>query len=185
MIAVLGPDGSGKGSIIRELREQIPVEVTAVYMGNPSPSRERSAPVRAAAARVPAGPRAAQYRARRALRAAARAWLAHARAWRGDIVLCDRHPLEALALEPDGGGLRGPLGRLVPRPDEIVVLDAPGEVLFARKGEHSPETLDQWRRAYRETFATATVVSTTGELGTSVAATSEVVWRGLKARRRW
>jgi thymidylate kinase len=188
VIAVLGPDGAGKGSVISQLCGQIPVEVTTMYMGNPPPTSGPRARARSAAAgRLPAGLRSAQYRTRRAVRASARAWRAHAFAWRGDIVLCDRHPLEALALEPDGGGLRGALGRLVPWPDAIVVLDAPGDVLFARKGEHSPERLEQWRRAYRDTFAPrgATIVPATGELSESVAAASAIVWRALEARRGW
>jgi thymidylate kinase len=34
------------------------------------------------------------------------------------------------------------------RPDLVLVLDAPGEVLYARKGEHSPDQLERMRRAY-------------------------------------
>jgi thymidylate kinase len=194
VIALLGPDGAGKGSVITQLRAEIPVEVTAIYMGNGEASSagrragtRRARMLRAAAALLPAGPRLAQYRLRRALRAARRAWVAHAHAWRGDVVLCDRHPLEALALEPDAGGLGGRVGRLVPWPDEIVVLDAPGELLFTRKGEHTPERLEQWRRAYQSTFEPlgASIVPTTGDLTTSVAAVSAIVWRALRARRGW
>ena len=102
-------------------------------------------------------------------------------------MVCDRHPLEALALEPDTTGLAGRLGRLVPWPDEIVLLDAPGALLFARKGEHTPERLEQWRRAYRNTFEPrgASIVPTTGELTASVTAVSAIVWRALAARRGW
>jgi thymidylate kinase len=188
VVALIGPDGAGKGSIIAQLNAEIPVATTVMYMGSgQGGAPARNAWARAAVARAPADLRAAQYQARRVVRAALRAWAAHARAWRGDIVLCDRHPLEAVAIESDGGGLRGLLGRLVPWPDEIVLLDAPGEVLYARKGEHSPERLERWRRAYRDVLVPrgATVVPTTGELDASVAAASSIVWRGLKARRRW
>jgi thymidylate kinase len=185
---MIGPDGAGKGSVTARLQAEIPVAVSVVYMGSRSGGAATgNAWARAATARLPADLRSAQHRARRVLRAALRAWGAHARAWRGDVVLCDRHPLEALAIEPDGGGLRGLLGRLVPWPDEIVLLDAPGEVLYARKGEHSPERLERWRHAYRDTFLPrgATIVPAAGGLDATVAATSRVVWRGLKARRRW
>jgi SAM-dependent methyltransferase len=37
---------------------------------------------------------------------------------------------------------------LVPDPDVLLVLDAPGEVMFARKGEHSAEILEGRRQAY-------------------------------------
>lgn len=35
-----------------------------------------------------------------------------------------------------------------PSPDLVVLLDAPGEMLFNRKGEHSPEWLEQQRQGY-------------------------------------
>ncbi len=41
------------------------------------------------------------------------------------------------------------LERLYPRPDLVVYLDAPGEVLLARKGEGSVEVLEQRRSDYR------------------------------------
>ncbi|MFQ5558062.1 MAG: hypothetical protein ACE5GB_11220 [Acidimicrobiales bacterium] len=40
------------------------------------------------------------------------------------------------------------LSRVLPRPDLIVYLDAPAEVLFARKGEGSVEILEQMREGY-------------------------------------
>jgi thymidylate kinase len=188
VIALLGPDGAGKGSVATQLKASIPVEVTVIYMGNgpaAAPAADEPRRLRAVARLLPPRLRLAQWRHRRTLDAARRAWLAHAHAWRGDIVLCDRHPLEALALEPDATGLAGRLGRLVPWPDEIVLLDAPGALLFARKGEHSPERLDQWRRAYRGAFRDASVVSTTGDLTASAASVSAIVWRALAARRGW
>jgi thymidylate kinase len=190
VIALLGPDGAGKGSVLTQLKTDIPVEVTVIYMGNAprAPTAgDAQRRVKAAVRLLPPRLRHAQHRHRRTLDAARRAWLAHARAWRGDIVLCDRHPLEALALEPDATGLAGRLGRLVPWPDEIVLLDAPGTVLYARKGEHTPERLEQWRRAYRSTFEPrgASIVPAAGELPASVAAVSAIVWRALAERRGW
>jgi thymidylate kinase len=188
VIAVLGPDGAGKGSVVTQLKAAIPVELTVIYMGNRpagATSGGERRRLRTAVTLLPPRLRLAQWRHRRTLGAARRVWVAQAHAWRGDIVLCDRHPLEALALEPDTTGLAGPLGRLVPRPDEIVLLDAPGAVLFARKGEHTPERLDHWRRAYRSTFPDASVVSTAGDLTASAASVSAIVWRALAERRGW
>ena len=39
------------------------------------------------------------------------------------------------------------LARSCPRPGLVLLLDAPGELLAARKPEHSPEELD-WQRAH-------------------------------------
>lgn len=188
VVAILGPDGAGKGTVIEALRRELPVTVTVVYLGNSrgGPRRERAAAraARGALRLLPRGLRERQHRARHALRAAARAWRAAAYAWRGDVVLCDRHPLDALVLEPDGGRLAA---RLAPTPDAVVVLDAPGDVLFARKGEHSPELLERWRRRYRDVLGPrgATIVPTTDGVERAVGAASAVAWHALAARRNW
>lgn len=78
---------------------------------------------------------------------------------RGNIVLFDRHFLfDFYSSERGRDDVRLPLGRRIhafclrhfyPRPDLVFLLDAPGEVLFARKGEATPELLEQRRREYR------------------------------------
>jgi thymidylate kinase len=40
------------------------------------------------------------------------------------------------------------LDRVYPRPDLTIVLDAPAEVLFARKPEGTPDLLERRRREY-------------------------------------
>jgi len=42
------------------------------------------------------------------------------------------------------------LSQCYPKPDMVVLLDAPGEVLYARKGEGSVESLERRRREYLE-----------------------------------
>lgn len=77
--------------------------------------------------------------------------------WRGKLVVFDRHflfdyyashvrrhPGQLLAARVHGTLLR----RFYPRPDMVVCLDAPAEILHARKREQSVETLDQRRREY-------------------------------------
>lgn len=76
---------------------------------------------------------------------------------RGRVVVFDRHflcdyyahdvvdrPGRSLAGRVHGFNLR----RLYPRPDLVVLLDAPAEVLHARKGEGSIETLEARRQEY-------------------------------------
>jgi thymidylate kinase len=78
---------------------------------------------------------------------------------RGYVVLYDRHFLFDFA--DDGStGSEDPLDRrihrmllerLYPRPNLVILLDAPGEVLFARKGESTPEELEKRRAVLRRT----------------------------------
>jgi thymidylate kinase len=74
----------------------------------------------------------------------------------GKIVLYDRHFLFDFSLDevsPDGQSFDARLHRwflhhLYPRPDLVIYLDAPPEVLFARKGEKSVEELARRRQGF-------------------------------------
>lgn len=79
--------------------------------------------------------------------------------WRGHVVLLDRHFfLDQYAHDVSAGRdaplvnrLHGAmLRRLYPRPDVVIMLDAPPEVLFARKGEGTVELLEGRRQEYLE-----------------------------------
>ena len=115
-------------------------------------------------------PKGAAKRAKRAVRSGLR--LAnqlseesyrHLLAWRqvrrGAIVLFDRHYFSDYYAYDIANGARRPLSRRVhgwalrrvyPRPDLVVYLDAPAEVLLARKGEGTLEALDRRRGDYLE-----------------------------------
>jgi len=190
VIALLGPDGAGKGTLIASLRQRIPIGLTILYLG----WRPRShRPIPAGWSARPVSPlREAAY----VVYWAARYWRTlvpgYLAAWAGHIVLCDRHPIESLAIQPRATRLGATLerilfGRLMPWPDAILVLDAPGTILHARKGEHSPEVLERLRRAYRTTFGArgATLISTEEPLESTAARASAAVWQALQARRRW
>jgi thymidylate kinase len=80
-------------------------------------------------------------------------WLFQAR---GFTVLYDRHFVFDFALEV-AGDVREPFDRrlhrlwlthLYPRPDLVIFLDAPGELLFARKGELTIPELERRRQAF-------------------------------------
>lgn len=192
VVAVLGPDGAGKGSLVSALHARIPFAVTPVYLGFAGRRPRRSgADISGRVRPVPAWREVAGV-----VRGAARAWRillkAYAAAWRGHIVLCDRHPIEVLAVRPRRSPAAALVERLLvqhltPGPDAIVVLDAPGRVLFRRKGEHSVEVLERWRRGYAEEFEPrgAVTISTLGRKEATVHRASEVVWAALQKRRRW
>ena len=87
-------------------------------------------------------------------------WFRQLASWyyqlRGFTVLYDRHFVFDFAPEM-AGGVDEPLDKrlhrwcllhLYPRPDLVVFLDAPGAVLFARKGESSPEELERRRQTF-------------------------------------
>jgi thymidylate kinase len=76
---------------------------------------------------------------------------------RGSIVVFDRHfYADYYHFDVAAGGRRSATSRVhgyllehaYPKPDLVICLDAPGSVLFERKGEASPEWLEQRRRQY-------------------------------------
>jgi thymidylate kinase len=77
--------------------------------------------------------------------------------WRGFIVVFDRHVYFDFQehVGPAGGHrsllhrLHGILlQRIYSRPELVICLDAPAELLLARKGEGTVEALDYWRQEY-------------------------------------
>jgi thymidylate kinase len=72
---------------------------------------------------------------------------------KGELVVFDRYAYDALLPAPRrlgtlGRARRWLLARACPPPDLALLLDVPGEVLFARKGEHDPERLEAQRQWY-------------------------------------
>jgi thymidylate kinase len=205
VVAVVGPDGAGKGTVIAGLEAAIPVATRRAYLGQraggaPAPvaDGDRAAAPDVAPAAAPAPP--AGWRRRLEPVFVVKRMLEHVRAllgvyaaaWQGRIVLCDRHPIEALAIEPRhtraGRAIeRLVVRRLLPWPDRVVVLDAPAETMYARKGEHDVARIERWRQGYRRALEgpRTVVVSTEGAVDDAVRATAEVVWQALAERRRW
>jgi thymidylate kinase len=86
-----------------------------------------------------------------------RALIARVYRWQGNLVVFDRHFLfdyHASHVKRQPGQLLAArlhgmlLERFYPRPDMVVVLDAPADVLHARKREQSVETLERRRQEY-------------------------------------
>jgi thymidylate kinase len=126
-------------------------------------------------------------------------WYRQMLAWRwersGAVVVFDRHFFVDYHAYDMSGGDRSwsqrvhglVLGRLYPRPDLVVYLDAPGEVLLARKGEGTLEVLERRRQEYRavaghvpdfvEIDATGTIDEVTGQVADAIVARLSAVAR--------
>jgi len=84
--------------------------------------------------------------------------LARALAGRGHLVILDRHPYldyHQRRVRSDGGWMRWGdhvhallLRHVYPKPEHLVLLDAPAEILYARKPEGSLDALRARRQEY-------------------------------------
>jgi thymidylate kinase len=142
-VAVLGPDGAGKTSLADALRTSVPLGTRYVYLGMWRPSRLRDALRHLPGARL----------ALVAAKLAAKSALISYHRSLGRIVIVDRFSYDAdvsSAETPDWRAqLSAPvLKRITPDPDLIVLLDAPAEVMYARKGEHDLGKLRRLRDGY-------------------------------------
>lgn len=177
-IALLGPDGAGKSTTIDAL-ERSGVVSSSVYLGV-APASHRSD-----------GGSVPGLALLRTVRRLLGAWLtAAARRRRGESVALDRHPLEATIGPPTSKrttiARRWILAHLLPRPEVVIVLMAPAEVLHGRKPEHDLDDV----RAKRDRYLALAeergypVVDTTAGPSDVVAEIQRVVHETLARRRR-
>lgn len=166
MVALLGPDGSGKSSIA----ERVVASLAPAFRGSqlhhlrPDPFRRQG----------PEVPHPAPHGdpARGLILSLAKLvlwWMEYALGFVGqvaprlaqsELVVFDRY-FDDLLVDPERYRYGGPqriaaiLGRFIPRPDLLVVLDAPAELLVARKGEITLEAAVRLRGGY-EALASST-----------------------------
>lgn len=175
--ALLAPDGAGKSALASNLQESFPFPVRTIYMGlyQQPPAGLHAFP----------GPGLILRLLRQWM-----SWLDGKRhQYRGRLVLFDRYCYDA-RLPTSAGSRRSRfrrwlLGHSLPRPDLVVLLDAPGEVLYGRKGERSPALLEAERVAYRRLVAelpNASVVDATRSAEVVRRAVTSVIWRGYAQR---
>lgn len=179
-IAVIGGDGAGKTTVTRRLLDSGRQPFRYLYMGINVGSSNAALPTSrllqrlrhgqaqpatthgGAPERPKRGPRAAVRSLARLAYRLSEEWYRQLLCWRaqrrGEIVLCDRHFLYDFYLRADERRAK-PIGdrihlwlleHLYPRPDLVLFLDAPAELLMARKGEASLEFLDGRRAAMLE-----------------------------------
>jgi thymidylate kinase len=142
-VAVIGPDGAGKSTLVEALARSLPLPVRVQYMGLTG-GRLR----RADALRIPG----LVFLARVTI-----LWLRYAPAAyhraRGGIVLFERYTLDGAVpsgrrLSPAARFSRRLQRRACPMPDLVLLLDASGDTLYQRSGEYGAAVLEGWRVAY-------------------------------------
>ena len=164
-IIFLGPDGAGKSSIIRAVgQDWTPAFFRTTCLGFPPALLNRCPDVTCTS------PHAVQPRSYVAsMIRAILYWFVyygfgyyvtiHPALARFTLVLYDRHLVDAL-VDPKRYRYSGPawllrlIWRLVPKPDLVILLDAPAEVIQARKQEVPLEETRRQREAYRSLVGT-------------------------------
>ena len=142
-VALLGPDGAGKSTLAEGLLASSVFPVRQVYMGLTGGWLRRVDKLR-----VPG-----VVRVGRLLVIWGRYLRGLYHACRGRLVVFDRYIYDAevptpYPLTPWGRAARWMDGRACPGPDLVLILDAPGAVMHQRKGEYTPEMLEEWRQRF-------------------------------------
>jgi hypothetical protein len=177
-VALLAPDGGGKSTLAKGLQDSFYFPVRSIYMGLYGKHRKL--------ARLP-GLRFGQRLASQWMGALAARYYQ----LQGQLVIFDRYGYDALLPSPQGGHWlqrcrRWLLAHACPPPDLVVLLDAPGDLLYARKGEHSIEQLEQQRQRYlqlRSKLPQLVVVDATQEADQVRRTVTGLIWRAYGRRQ--
>jgi thymidylate kinase len=181
-VALLGPDGSGKSTLAASLAGALPLPTRTLYMG--LWQRTGSAGWRE---RLPGWSLGSRL---------LRLWWRYLEGQyyrrRGWLVIFDRYTYDALLANQAAVGGRDRLytwllSRACPPPDLALVLDVPGEVMFARKGEGSVARLEAERRrllALRQRQPELQVVDANRPLEAVLADVERLIWSHYSGRER-
>jgi len=164
-VALLAPDGAGKSTLAAALQKDFGLRAQLVYMGTNVAAGTVGLPTTKWLQRR-LKPKSGKPRLPKFLRLLLKpvnylnrvceqwyrcAFVVYQKR-RGRFVVCDRYVYDSWIANPTTAGLkrwrRAWLEWGWPTPDLVILLDAPGELLFARKGEHSVAWLEKQRAAY-------------------------------------
>lgn len=178
-VAVLGPDGAGKSTVADGIQDASMFPVRRVYMGLYQKRQKRAEHALPGLGF-----------ARLLLTQWSRYLTARYHQAAGRLVIFDRYAYDALL--PPTRPLSLPrrirrwlLAHTCPPPDLVVLLDAPAEVLFARKGEHGVEALETQRQSYlalRQRIPQMVVVDATNGIDATRRRVSSLIWQAYVRR---
>jgi thymidylate kinase len=180
-VALLGPDGAGKSTLAGGLEATVPLPMAQVYMGLTGGWLRRVDKLR-----IPG-----VVRVGRLLVIWGRYLRGLALAGAGKLVIFDRYIYDAEVPTPYHLGPAARLARWIdghacPGPDVTILLDAPGEVMFRRKGEYDGATLEHWRQRFlgvRRRVPHLEVVDTTRSADEVLRDVTARIWR--RYAHRW
>lgn len=142
-VAVVGPDGAGKTTVVDSLRTSTPFPTRIVYMGLTGGALRYAQRLK-----VPGLVFVASVAVLWSRYLRSRVEMA-----RGRLVVFERYVYDAVAPPGHPQSALARIGRrlylhVLPNPDVVLLLDAPGDVMYARKHEYDPGTLEAWRRQF-------------------------------------
>lgn len=175
-VAVLAPDGAGKSTLVDGLKKSFYFPVRTIYMGLYQKGRKRL--------RIPG-------LAGRLLMQWERYLRGRLHQLRRRLVIFDRYSYDALLPSRQQNDAlkqwrRWLLAYSCPAPDLVIFLDAPGELLYARKGEHSAAILEQQRQGYlalRAHVPQMVVVDAARDPGEVRREVTALIWRSYLERQ--
>lgn len=177
-VAIMGPDGVGKSTLSDGIAASMILPVARHYAGLYPAGRRRYRLVGLGMATL-----------------LLRLWrirlVASEQRRRGRVVLFDRYAYDALMPLPPGASFKSRLRRALlvrsfPTPGLLVVLDAPVEVLHARRKEHPVEIVEAHRAFYARLardVPNAVVVDASGDADSVRRTVIGLIWRRLVERR--
>jgi thymidylate kinase len=179
-LALLGPDGAGKSTLAEDVRARFLFPVQVIYMGN----RPQS-PLHIGAIAIPGSS---------LFRRLLRIWMNMGRAIYhrslGRLVIFDRYTYDqSRELSDDASMVERAyfwmLTHSTPAPDRVFILDAPGQVMYDRKGEWSPYELEVQRAHFlslRDRLANVEVVDASRDPTAMRRDVLDRIWRQYVSR---
>lgn len=180
-VALLAPDGAGKSTLAAGIQQTFYFPVCSIYMGLYQKASADSMPARLPGLRL----------AGRLTRQWWRYLIARYHQARGRLVIFDRYTYDTLLPPPKSLSRlrrwrRWILAHACPAPDLVLLLDVPGEILYARKGEHNATLLEAQRQAYLKLqphMPQMVVIDATREAEHVRRKVTSLIWRGYLGRQ--